>query len=334
MKKYLLIAIKAALTIAILVFLIGRIDLAPVMERFEDLNYGYLLLAALCLVVQIPLAALRWSRILEMIEARPPFLGAVRLIIIGNFFNQAMPSVIAGDASRIWFLRKWGFRLGTAVNSVIVDRAVGVLGLALLAGTGLPYAASVLPQSNAVLGLSMMVALVVLAYGFLVFTGTDLFKRLDGHGVIRSIRQVGVMAWQVSRRFGPFMVLVLLALMLQFLLVVCFIFLGEAIGAPLDFAKAVVIVPPVILFSMIPVTFAGWGLRETAMVTAVTLMGGQEADAFAISVLFGLTLLAVYLPGGMLWWRVKARIPDLDTLEATTNMDAKAAHQPDNTQKG
>ena len=41
----------------------------------------------------------------------------------------------------------------------------------------------------------------------------------------------------------------------------------------LDFGAALVIVPAVMLVSMAPISFAGWGVREGAMIVGLGLAG-------------------------------------------------------------
>jgi hypothetical protein len=52
---------------------------------------------------------------------------------------------------------------------------------------------------------------------------------------------------------------------------------------------------------MLPISFAGWGLREGAMVVAFRLAGVPAEAALGASILFGLCLLASSLPGAVIW---------------------------------
>jgi hypothetical protein len=52
---------------------------------------------------------------------------------------------------------------------------------------------------------------------------------------------------------------------------------------------------------MVPISVAGWGIREGAMIVAFGFVGVPEADALVVSILFGLTLIAAGAPGGVLW---------------------------------
>jgi uncharacterized membrane protein YbhN (UPF0104 family) len=72
-----------------------------------------------------------------------------------------------------------------------------------------------------------------------------------------------------------------------------------------------VLVPPVILVATLPISIAGWGAREVAMVTVFGLIGVPSAQATALSVLFGVATLATALPGG-LFWLMERRITPLE----------------------
>jgi len=69
----------------------------------------------------------------------------------------------------------------------------------------------------------------------------------------------------------------------------------------LDFGAALIVVPAVMLVSMAPISFAGWGVREGAMIFGLGLLGIPAADALAVSVAFGILQFLLGLPGAA-WW--------------------------------
>ena len=69
----------------------------------------------------------------------------------------------------------------------------------------------------------------------------------------------------------------------------------------LSFLDCLVLIPPIVLVSTIPISIAGWGVREAVMITLLALVGVAEADAFVLSVLFGLLTFGLSLPGGIVW---------------------------------
>ena len=77
--------------------------------------------------------------------------------------------------------------------------------------------------------------------------------------------------------------------------------LATALAIDVGVIDCLILVPPVILFSMIPISIAGWGLREGAMITAFGLVAVPSEQAFALSVLFGVVVMAIGIPGGLVW---------------------------------
>jgi uncharacterized membrane protein YbhN (UPF0104 family) len=65
----------------------------------------------------------------------------------------------------------------------------------------------------------------------------------------------------------------------------------------------------------VPVSIAGWGVRETAMIVAFGFIGVSKTSALALSLLFGLITLAAALLGGLFFLFVRERgtVIPLDT---------------------
>jgi hypothetical protein len=64
---------------------------------------------------------------------------------------------------------------------------------------------------------------------------------------------------------------------------------GLAISANLRLLDCVVLVPPALLALVLPISLAGWGVREGALVAAFSLVHADPAGVAATSVMFGLT---------------------------------------------
>ena len=77
--------------------------------------------------------------------------------------------------------------------------------------------------------------------------------------------------------------------------------IGLDLGAEITIWQMLVLLPPVLLLSMVPISVAGWGIREGVMITALSFLGVPPAIALAMSILFGVVMLAVGLVGGVVW---------------------------------
>jgi uncharacterized membrane protein YbhN (UPF0104 family) len=69
----------------------------------------------------------------------------------------------------------------------------------------------------------------------------------------------------------------------------------------IGFVTAFAAAPVVFLISMVPISVAGWGLREGAFVVAFGLFGISPGAALTVSVSFGAALFLTYLPGAVVF---------------------------------
>jgi hypothetical protein len=59
--------------------------------------------------------------------------------------------------------------------------------------------------------------------------------------------------------------------------------------------------PPVSLVATLPVSIAGWGVRENSFMFAFAYAGLAQSDGLVISILFGAVSFIVGIAGGVVW---------------------------------
>jgi glycosyltransferase 2 family protein len=99
-------------------------------------------------ISQIFLGALRWREISSLCHAPLTDLQAFRYNMIGAFFNQTLPSSIGGDAVRLWLVNRTGAGWRSATYSILTDRAVGLIALALIVVASLPWSCGMIAYRN------------------------------------------------------------------------------------------------------------------------------------------------------------------------------------------
>jgi uncharacterized membrane protein YbhN (UPF0104 family) len=62
---------------------------------------------------------------------------------------------------------------------------------------------------------------------------------------------------------------------------------------------AYLVVPVAILFSSLPISIGGWGVREASLSYGLTLFGMGADDAALVGLALGIGLLLASLPGGI-----------------------------------
>ena len=113
--------------------------------------------------------ALRWREISAECDAPLTTRQAMHYNLIGSFFNQTLPSSIGGDAMRLWLVARGGAGWRAATYSIFVDRAVGLIALAIVIVASLPWSYNLIrdPDGRSALLLVDFAALAAGA-GFLV----------------------------------------------------------------------------------------------------------------------------------------------------------------------
>jgi glycosyltransferase 2 family protein len=225
----------------------------------------------------------------------------MRFNLIGTFFNQTLPSSIGGDAVRLWLVARGGAGWRAATYSIFVDRAIGLIALAIIIVASLPWSYSLIrdPDGRSALLLVDFAALASGA-GFLVL-GVLPFPWLKHWWGTHHLYACSVIANRVifSRAHGPS--IAVLSVLVHVLAVVIAWCVVQSIASPVHFSQIFQLVPPVMLITMLPISIAGWGVREASMGLAFGYAGLMANEGVNVSLLFGAVSFIVGAFGGLVW---------------------------------
>jgi uncharacterized protein (TIRG00374 family) len=318
-KKWLAVALKLAVSCLLIWYLLGRVDLEVAKQRLLDAD-KLMVAAALAIIgFQFVISGCRWGSVLRFIGECLPFLETIRLLYISSFFGQAMPSSLGADPIRIYMAYKDGMPLSKAINSVILDRAVTLVGLVLLAAAMQPILIDKLDPENAFWVVWGMATTVVGSVGVLAMV-MFLDRLPDRAHRWRIVRGLAQLADDTRRVFlAPKSAAVTISLGVLTHVNVSFyvLILANALSIEVTMLDCLVLMPPVLLITTLPISIAGWGLRESAMVVAFGLIGVPFEAAFVLSVTVGLASIAAVIPGGLIWL-VGRRNSDAGSLSEVT----------------
>ena len=140
-------------------------------------------------------------------------------------------------------------------------------------------------------GLAAGVAFLMLAH----------WRLLDRWRLTRRLAEMAALARQTlfSRRIGP--QIAILSLLIQVITALIARCLARAVAAQFELVQAVLLVLPVMLIATVPVSIAGWGVRESALVLAFSYAGLAEIAGLIVSALLGGVMRAVGDVGGVVW---------------------------------
>jgi uncharacterized membrane protein YbhN (UPF0104 family) len=301
MRRILLSTIKILISAALLYFSLRKINLADLASRLNVSSLGWIGLAIAVTFLQIFVGVLRWREVSAECGAPLETRQAMRFNLIGTFFNQTLPSSIGGDAVRLWLVARAGAGWRAATYSIFVDRAIGLIALAIIIVASLPWSYRLITDPNGRSAL-LLVDFAALAggVGFLVL-GMLPWPWLKRWWGTHHLHACAVIANRVifSRDRGPR--IAVYSVLVHVLAVVIAWCVVQSIAAPVMFGQVFQLVPPVMLITMLPISIAGWGVREATMGLAFGYAGLMTTEGVNVSLLFGAVNFIVGAFGGLVW---------------------------------
>lgn len=300
LKRWLLVLLKAVVSVSIMGYLFSKVDMQEVKDTLGRASLGHLFAAVAVLLLQAVACALRWSMVIKSISSPVRLRVAVQILFIGYFFNQALPSSIGGDAMRVWRIRHHGFPLRKAINSVLVDRVIAMVALALFMLMSYPVIQQFV--GNPLLRLAVVFVALALLGGFtMLYYFRKIPNRFFGWRIAEEIRHLSTEAHQVTRTPRRAIEIVMLSIAIHAMTGIAIYEVARGLGLSVGLLECVVLTPPILLVTVLPISIAGWGVREAGMVTALAFAGVAAHDALMVSILFGLLLVLISIPGGVYW---------------------------------
>lgn len=301
MRRIAISSLKILVSAGLLYLALRKVDFHEFASRFNVASLGWFGLAIAVTFLQIFIGVLRWREISDQCGAPLRLSQAMRYNIIGAFFNQTLPSSIGGDAVRLWLVARTGVGWRAATYSIFVDRAIGLIALAIVIVASLPWSYRLISDPNGRTAL-LFVDFAALAggLGFLLL-GRLRWPWLKRWWATHHLHACAVIANRVifSRDRGPRVAV--LSLLVHVLTVVIAWCVVRSIAAPVLFGQVFQLVPPVMLITMVPISIAGWGVREATMGLAFGYAGLIAAEGVNVSLLFGAVSFVVGAIGGLVW---------------------------------
>ena len=294
------VVLRAAVSIGLLAGLAWWLDLGTVVSRLAQMRPGWVLLAVAISVVQVAVLAWRWRFTAGCLGVDLSYTAAWREYYLSIFLNQVMPGGVVGDVSRAWRQARVQTRqrepAGPAVRAVIFERL----------------------SAQAVMTAVALVSL--LALPVIVNRGSRLV--LFGAGAVAVVIVIAMVVWMrrqssaqslvgqvladldAAHLSGPvFAAQLVSAAIVVGTYLATYLTAARAVGMDTPLPVLLPLVAPVLMSMLIPVTVAGWGLREGAAAVLWGAVGLTAADGVLVSVAYGLLVLIGSLPGALFLMR-------------------------------
>ena len=291
--------IRFVVAVGLVALVLAHANINQVFSALRSANLLLVVAALGCLAVTVLCNAIRWRAIVSLQTPGLSIPAAILGTFEGMFFNLFLPTSVGGDVGRAYRAFDKGIPLGVAVQSGIIDRALGLLavGALLLVGCGFDPRIMALSwfwvvEAVAVAGLLGGVTVVVLGN----VLHPDRLPRWLGSLVTLAKSFGDTIA---TRRF----VTELLPLTLIGNLVNCLALwlCARATFNQVGGLDAVMALEASSLAALVPVSIGGWGVREGATALIFAAVGNPTDSSVAAALVYGVVLILIGLFGAAVW---------------------------------
>jgi glycosyltransferase 2 family protein len=300
-------ALRLLIAVVLTAWVVWAANPSQVMAETADADWRWITAAVALVLADRALMAYRWMVLLRALTpgTRPPLAAVLRIFFASTFVGSFLPS-LAGDVYRAYSLSRLHVSGVESAASVLMDRALGILSMVVVAVVALSFAPNVRGMPGVLPTVLIATAgCVVAAAGIysehVAAFATSMASVLPGRraralsvGLVDAVRRY-------ARHHGELTAVLVASIGVQVLRVVQAYCLGRALGLSVPASVYFVFVPLVVIVMQIPVTTMGLGTGQLAFDVFFGAVGVPSADAVALSILFVALAIVGNLPGGLVY---------------------------------
>ncbi len=269
------------LSIGVMVYLLSRVGWGEAWQTIRQLTAWRILLVLVLVVVSRSAIIARWYTLLKDQTPTLSITDTLKLTFAGLFASNVLPTTIGGDVFRLAGAVRLGLSTSLAAASLVVDRLVGMTGMALMLPFSLPGLSAYL-RSRALTAPAGSMALPFvgrLKRGFRKIL--DDLSFWSKHPLIL----IKALGFSLIHQAAIFLIIRILI---------------EGMGETLGFWQIAGIWSLTYFITLLPISINGLGLQEVTITNLYTLLGGlSTATSISLAIILRLVWLVASLPGAL-----------------------------------
>jgi uncharacterized protein (TIRG00374 family) len=281
---------------AILLFIISyQLDYTIINENIKNFHYRVLTITTALMFLTIIMYALRWWLVLKSLKINLKLSKIISLYLASLFTNIAIPGSLGGEALKIWQLNTHGIQYSTALNSILLDRMGAILATAAVVSIFIVYYFASYTVGTDIIYLLVLSAIGLAISFFLIWTlhKNNIIKPLSK--LINKLLADTKLLLTNRTNFSLVLALSILGNCIHSLI---FYYLTIELSVDISLYYCLALIPIINVICYLPISYAGWGIREAAVIYGYSLVGIPKEIALMVSIIFGLQLFIGSLFGG------------------------------------
>ncbi|MBM2826343.1 MAG: hypothetical protein HW403_407 [Dehalococcoidia bacterium] len=297
--------LRAAVSVLLLGLVIAQVEILDLWSYMASANLVLVAAGFAAAIASWCVNTQKWGVLLKTLGEEQSFWSLLALNFTGLFYSLVLPGQVSGEVVKGMRLSKLGVRVSSVAVSIAVDRATGVVALAVFILVGTLLAPRV-PLAGPVSLAALALLAVIFVPWLLVVTGHlgNVSPTLrGGEGLVGAVLRATSALWNafVSYRKPSVMgVALLYSFAAQLLVVVSNYMVAQALNVPISFVSLTWVVAAVSILHLAPISLAGLGVREGAYVFLLYQYGVPTSQGLGLSLLVFGIILGQGLIGGVI----------------------------------
>ena len=309
-KSRVVFLLKSTVSIGLLAVLFAQTDASSLYDAMRRASLPWLAAALALYLMMILASAWRWNLLLAAQRVSVSGWTLVSSFLVATFFNSFLPSNIGGDVIRIRDTTQPAGSIGRATAIVVIDRAMGLLGLLLVAAVSgslavIGMAGPALPVNLPWLWLAFVAAtgafLILLLAPQTILTVLGYVRFLNRDAIVTRARKLVDMMRAFRAQPLALVSCFAGALVAQAVLVAFYVAIARSLEIPISPLHLAVVVPMSFVVQLLPVSVNGFGVREATFTYYFAALHLPIESALVLSVLGAGLVLLFSLSGGVLY---------------------------------
>ncbi|MBI3818143.1 MAG: flippase-like domain-containing protein [Planctomycetes bacterium] len=270
------------------------------------------------------IASVRWWLLTRVLKIPFSIRAALKWSFVGFFFNNAVPGLIGGDLPKMYYVARTAPIKTHAVLTVIVDRLLGLFGLAIVASVAFLIDFNRYAEKADLWWIQWLLfgVLAGLVVGVVFIVNSRIrhavfpphrVAKMPG-GKILTIIDEAVVLYGGSPK--TLLTCLFLSIGNHVLSMIAWWFFVAALHGKLALGATFVVVPIIQMIKSVPLAPAGWGVGELAFNKLLPLYGESGTAGVALSITYNLTYLAFSLVGGFILLTARDRVSAAEMQES------------------
>ncbi len=310
MKKLIITLLQILLTVGIVYWVFRDPEKrAEMVLTLRNADTGWLLTAFAAFAGILLAGMFRWMLLLRAVGIELARWRVGCLFMIGMFFNAFMLGSTGGDVVKMFYIfREAPDKKTSGLVSIVVDRVIGLTALILIAAIFVvwkyPWLTSDPVAARYVYGLLLILAAAIGGLGFVaVIAALDLAQKLPSWMPLRAkLIEVSDALRVYGGAPGVLGAAFLLSIIGHLSMFLSFYFLAHGFSAGVAWISFFAIMPIISVYTSLPITFGGLGVREKLFEDLLGKLAGVPAEAGVLIGSAGFVLFILWaLVGGVIY---------------------------------